>query len=187
MLPGRSGFEVLRDWRARAAKVPVVMLTARGDAVDRILGLELGADDYLSKPFDPRELAARIRAVLRRASQPAMAQEGETSADGTHAELRAGELLLDLPRRRVECNGQPMEVTGAEFRVLLRLVRDAGRLVSRAELTEDALGRKLALYDRAIDTHVSNLRRKLERTGNPGLEIRAVRGAGYELLADPPA
>ncbi len=182
MLPGRNGFDLLRELRARESRLPILMLTARGDAVDRILGLELGADDYLSKPFDPRELAARIRAVLRRASTPAAAS-GTDTGDGE--ELRAGVLLLDLARRRVDYGGHAVEVTGAEFRVLARLVRDAGRLVSRADLTEEALGRKLTLYDRAIDTHVSNLRRKLERAGGLGIEIRAVRGAGYELLAEP--
>ncbi len=195
MLPGRSGFELLRELRSREARLPILMLTARGDAVDRILGLELGADDYLSKPFDPRELAARIRAVLRRAIAPAAAGTG--GADAAVAELRAGALVLDLARRRADLAGQPVELTGAEFRVLSRLVRDAGRLVSRADLTEDALGRTLTLYDRAIDTHVSNLRRKLERAaaaaqagdmgaGEPALEIRSVRGAGYELLTEAP-
>jgi len=199
MLPGRSGFELLRELRAREARLPILMLTARGDAVDRILGLELGADDYLSKPFDPRELAARIRAVLRRATTPANAGAG--GGDAAVTDMRAGALVLDLARRRADFAGRPVELTGAEFRVLSRLVRDAGRLVSRAELTEDALGRKLTLYDRAIDTHVSNLRRKLERAkaavqvggavADPGglsgaLEIRSVRGAGYELLTEAP-
>lgn len=183
MLPGRSGFDLLRELRAREARLPILMLTARGDAVDRILGLELGADDYLSKPFDPRELAARIRAVLRRAQAPA-AGTGDGDGDESPAELQAGTLRLDLARRRADYGSTPVELTAAEFRVLARLVREAGHLVSRAELTEHALGRKLTLYDRSIDTHVSNLRRKLERTGARGIEIRAVRGAGYELLAE---
>jgi two-component system response regulator CpxR len=183
MLPGRSGFDLLRELRAREPRLPILMLTARGDAVDRILGLELGADDYLSKPFDPRELAARVRAVLRRAQAPPAGHADEGTGP---AELQAGPLHLDLARRRAVCGGVALELTGAEFRVLARLARDSGRLVDRAELTEHALGRKLTLYDRSIDTHVSNLRRKLERTGARGLEIRAVRGAGYELLADPP-
>ncbi|MCP5329166.1 MAG: response regulator transcription factor [Steroidobacteraceae bacterium] len=185
MLPGRSGFDLLRELRAREMRLPILMLTARGDAVDRILGLELGADDYLSKPFDPRELAARIRAVLRRSSSGS-ANDGGDGAEAV-TELQAGALRLDLARRRADHGDTPLELTGAEFRVLARLVRDAGKLVSRAELTEHALGRKLTLYDRSIDTHVSNLRRKLERTGTRGIEIRAVRGAGYELLAEPPA
>lgn len=184
MLPGRSGFDLLRELRARETRLPILMLTARGDAVDRILGLELGADDYLSKPFDPRELAARIRAVLRRSS--GSANDGGDGAEAV-TELQAGALRLDLARRRADHGDTPLELTGAEFRVLARLVRDAGKLVSRAELTEHALGRKLTLYDRSIDTHVSNLRRKLERTGARDIEIRAVRGAGYELLAEPPA
>ena len=178
MLPGRSGFDLLRELRAREARLPILMLTARGDAIDRILGLELGADDYLSKPFDPRELAARIRAVLRRAQAPAGGEE-----DDGRTELQCGALHLDLARRRAEHGGLPLELTGAEFRVLARLARDAGKLVSRAELTEHALGRKLTLYDRSVDTHVSNLRRKLARGGGAGVEIRAVRGAGYELIA----
>ena len=184
MLPGRSGFDLLRELRGREARLPILMLTARGDAVDRILGLELGADDYLSKPFDPRELAARIRAVLRRAQAPA-AGGGEPGEGAEPASLQAGELHLDLGRRRADYGGVTLELTGAEFRVLARLVLDRGRLVSRAELTEHALGRKLTLYDRSIDTLVSNLRRKLERGGGRGVEIRAVRGAGYELLAEP--
>ncbi|MCU0761172.1 MAG: response regulator transcription factor [Steroidobacteraceae bacterium] len=184
MLPGRSGFDLLRELRAREPRLPILMLTARGDAVDRILGLELGADDYLSKPFDPRELAARVRAVLRRASAP---PAGHADDAAVPAELRAGPLHLDLARRRAACGGVALELTGAEFRVLARLTRDSGRLVGRAELTEHALGRKLTLYDRSVDTHVSNLRRKLERTGVRGIEIRAVRGAGYELLAEPSA
>jgi DNA-binding response OmpR family regulator len=181
MLPGRSGFELLRELRQQRPRLPIVMLTARGDAVDRILGLELGADDYLAKPFDPRELAARMRAVLRRSQAPG------PEPDTLPTLLEAGALQLDLPRRQARIGAQDVELTGAEFRVLSRLVRDTGTLVSRAELTEQALGRKLTLYDRSIDTHVSNLRRKLERFGTAGIEIRAVRGSGYELrLRDAP-
>ncbi len=176
MLPQRSGFELLRELRQRHPRLPIVMLTARGDAIDRILGLELGADDYLAKPFDPRELAARMRAVLRRS------QSQEPEPAETPALLQAGALQLDLQRRLAHLGTQELELTGAEFRVLARLAREAGGLVGRAELTEQALGRKLTLYDRSIDTHVSNLRRKLERYGAVGIEIRAVRGSGYELL-----
>jgi DNA-binding response OmpR family regulator len=185
MLPGRSGLELLRDLRARHPRLPVMMLTARGEPVDRIIGLELGADDYLPKPFDPRELAARVRAVLRRAvTQPSGGDEGQ-SVDPSPGEaspgLRAGPLLLDLRRRRALLRDLPLELTGAEWRVLLTLAQSADGPVERGVLTEQALGRRLALYDRAIDTHVSNLRRKIARAGG-GVEIRSVRGSGYEIV-----
>jgi DNA-binding response OmpR family regulator len=177
MLPERSGLDVLRELRLASSRLPVMMLTARGDPIDRILGLELGADDYLAKPFDPRELLARIRAILRRASAT------PTSTDASHAgELRVGDLYLDLRRRRALLGETTLELTGAEFRVLLGLAQSHGTAVDRADLTEQALGRKLTLYDRSIDTHVSNLRRKLERAGSTSLQIRAVRGTGYELI-----
>jgi DNA-binding response OmpR family regulator len=177
MLPERSGLDVLRELRLASSRLPVMMLTARGDPIDRILGLELGADDYLAKPFDPRELLARIRAILRRATAT------PTSTDASHAgELRVGDLYLDLRRRRALLGETTLELTGAEFRVLLGLAQSHGTAVDRADLTEQALGRKLTLYDRSIDTHVSNLRRKLERAGSTSLQIRAVRGTGYELI-----
>ncbi len=171
MLPGATGFDILRNLRAAQSRVPVLMLTARGDDVDRILGLELGADDYLAKPFNPRELAARIRAILRRATP----EPG--SGDGL---VRAGPIVLDPSRLTVTVEGRPVDVTGAEFRVLEQLAREAGRVVSREQLTEQALGRRLELYDRSIDTHVSNLRRKLVLP-EVLAEIRSVRGAGYLL------
>ncbi|HXQ64117.1 MAG TPA: response regulator transcription factor [Steroidobacteraceae bacterium] len=171
MLPGRSGLDVLRSLRSREAPPPVLMLTARGDDVDRIVGLELGADDYLPKPFNPRELVARIRAVLRRASDRSQ----------PHEPLSLGVLKLDPARHRASVRGAPAELTGAEFRVLEVLLRAAGRVVSREQLTEQALGRKLELYDRSVDTHVSNLRRKLALTAPGDPEIRGIRGAGYLL------
>jgi DNA-binding response OmpR family regulator len=162
---------VLRTLRSREAPPPVLMLTARGDDVDRIVGLELGADDYLAKPFNPRELVARIRAVLRRVSERSL----------PHEPLSLGVLNLDPARHRATVRGTLVDLTGAEFRVLEVLLRAAGRVVSREQLTEQALGRKLELYDRSIDTHVSNLRRKLA-LGAPGEpEIRGIRGAGYML------
>jgi len=171
MLPGATGFDILRILRSGQSRVPVLMLTARGDDVDRILGLELGADDYLAKPFNPRELAARVRAILRRAT----ADTGST--DGL---VRAGPIVLDPARFTIRVDERAVDVTGAEFRVLEQLAREAGRVVSREQLTEQALGRRLELYDRSIDTHVSNLRRKLALP--PGsAEIRSVRGAGYLL------
>lgn len=180
MLPGRSGLEVLRELRAARPRLPVLMLTARGDPVDRIIGLELGADDYLPKPFDPRELAARIRAILRRAPVHDGAGTGEPSPEPP----RCGPLQLDLRRRRALLRDRALELTGAEWRVLSCLAQAPEGPVERAALTQQALGRKLALYDRAIDTHVSNLRRKLEAAGG-GVQIRAVRGSGYELVEAP--
>jgi two-component system response regulator CpxR len=171
MLPGRSGLDVLRALRSREGAPPVLMLTARGDAVDRIVGLELGADDYLPKPFNPRELVARIRAVLRRARERRAPPES----------LTIGSLKLDAARHRAVVRGTPVELTGAEFRVLEALMRAAGEVVSREQLTEQALGRKLELYDRSIDTHVSNLRRKLALGGADDPAIRGIRGAGYLL------
>ena len=174
MLPGRNGLEVLQELRRRGQTPPVLMLTARGDDVDRILGLELGADDYLPKPFNPRELAARLRAILRRAREPG-------SATGTPIQL--GPITVDPSRHRTEVRGAVVVLTGAEMRVLEQLMRHAGKVISREQLTESALGRKLELYDRSIDTHVSNLRRKLALTGVGDPEIRGIRGAGYMLTA----
>jgi DNA-binding response OmpR family regulator len=171
MLPGRSGLDVLRALRATDSAPPVLMLTARGDDVDRIVGLELGADDYLPKPFNPRELVARIRAVLRRASDRNVPREP----------LVLGSIKLDPARHRATVRGVAVELTGAEFRVLEVLLRAAGRVVSREQLTEQALGRKLELYDRSVDTHVSNLRRKLALDANDEPQIRGIRGAGYLL------
>ena len=175
MLPGMSGFEVLRSLRRRSA-VPVLMLTARGDAVDRIVGLEVGADDYLAKPFHPRELIARIRAILRR---PAAAGAGPVERL-----LSVGDLVLDLARGRAALAGRPISPTGAEVRVLEELMRAAGQVMSRQVLCERALGRPLEAFDRSIDTHVANLRRKL---GEGAPEIRGVRGAGYAMDPGAPA
>jgi len=175
MLPGTSGLDVLRGLRARPGAPPVLMLTARGDDVDRIVGLELGADDYLPKPFNPRELVARLRAVLRRASdRPAAADEV----------VHVPPIRLDVPRHTVRVRDSVIALTGAEFRVLEVLMRSVGRVVSREQLTEQALGRPLELYDRSVDTHVSNLRRKLALVPPVDPEIRGIRGAGY-LLTQP--
>ena len=186
MLPGRSGLDLLRELRAARPRLPVLMLTARGDPVDRIIGLELGADDYLPKPFDPRELAARARAILRRAPSHATATATAAAASANDAPLRCGPLQLDLRRRRAALGETTLELTGAEWRVLVCLVEAGDGPVERGALTQQALGRRLALYDRAIDTHVSNLRRKLTAAGG-GVQIRAVRGSGYELIEDDPA
>jgi len=176
MLPGGSGLDVLRILRARGSRLPILMLTARGDDVDRIVGLELGADDYLPKPFSPRELVARLRAVLRRVVDVPTPERDR---------LHAGGLTLDVPQHRVELDGRIVELTGAEFRVLAEFMRAPGRVLGREELTQRALGRPLEAYDRSIDTHVSNPRRKLGLDVERGIVIRGIRGVGYVLsIAD---
>ena len=173
MLPSVGGLDVLRKLGA-SYSTPILMLTARGDDVDRIVGLELGADDYLSKPFNPRELVARLRAILRRAtSRPARS--------GVPDELSVGPITLNAGTRQVRVAEKPVALTGAEFRVLELLMRSAGQVISRDAMTEQALGRKLAAYDRSIDTHISNLRRKLELEAGKNPEIKNVRGSGYTL------
>jgi two-component system response regulator CpxR len=174
MLPNVSGFDVLRELGADH-ETPILMLTARGDDVDRIVGLELGADDYLSKPFNPRELVARIRAILRRAAN--------RGARGTAAPdvLQTGPIALNLGMHQVRVGDRPIGLTGAELRVLELLMRCAGQVISRESLTEQALGRKLVPYDRSIDTHISNLRRKLDLAPGVQPEIKNVRGSGYML------
>src|SRR6187549_374372 len=171
MLPGLNGFEVLRRIRAES-KIPVLMLTARGDDIDRIVGLEIGADDYLPKPFNPRELTARIRAVLRRA-QPV---ESTTLARET---IRVGDIEMDSNTRNVRRSGEVVELTGVEYDLMEILLRNAGQIVKREELVKEVLGRELSPFDRSIDMHVSNLRKKLGHQLN-GLErIKTIRGVGY--------
>jgi DNA-binding response OmpR family regulator len=171
MLPELSGFEVLRRVRA-TSRVPVIMLTARGEEVDRIVGLEMGADDYLPKPFSPRELIARIRAVLRRISG-----DGQQAANST---VMWGPLRLDLRARRADVNEQDLELTAAELRILELLVRADTKTVTRDDLMTQALGRRLLPTDRSLDTHVSNLRRKLTKVTDR-VTVQSVRGAGYAL------
>jgi two-component system response regulator CpxR len=173
MLPSISGFDVLRKLGA-SYSTPVLMLTARGDDVDRIVGLELGADDYLSKPFNPRELVARLRAILRRASN-------RPGRGNVPDELAVGPINLHTGTHLVHVAGRLVPLTGAEFRVLELLMRSAGQVISREAMTEQALGRKLVAYDRSIDTHISNLRRKLELEAGTNPEIKNVRGSGYTL------
>ncbi|RTE67117.1 DNA-binding response regulator [Amphritea opalescens] len=176
MMPGQTGLELLQQVRPRV-KTPVIMLTGRGDDIDRIIGLEMGADDYLGKPCNPRELVARIRAVLRRSGQPAVTEE-------TAAVLRLHNIELDPGKRRVQVAGNEIEMTSAEFNVLAELMQAVGSIVSKDELTEKVLHRKLTAYDRAIDVHVSRVRQKLA-AAMPGSElIKTVRGAGYMLVSE---
>lgn len=173
MLPGLGGFEVLRRVRSHSS-VPILMLTARGDDTDRVLGLESGADDYLAKPFNPRELAARLRAILRRTENPA---RGGT---GPHAEkVSQGDLEMDIAARTCRRGGEKIELTGLEFDLLAAFVRASGRVVPREQLFREVFGRKALSYDRSIDTHVSNLRRKLGTHANGADRFKNVRGVGY--------
>jgi DNA-binding response OmpR family regulator len=172
MLPDGDGRKLLRRIRV-ASQVPVIMLTARGDEADRISGLEGGADDYLPKPFNPRELVARMCAVLRR-----------KAVSPTPSISRIGDLEIHQNTRRVLCGKQSVDLTGAEFDILLLLVRSAGKVLSRDDIAELALGRPIGMLDRSIDNHISNLRKKLGSHVN-GLErIRNVRGTGYVYTGD---
>jgi DNA-binding response OmpR family regulator len=177
MLPGIDGLEVCRRIRATPglADLPVVMLTAKGDDVDRIVGLELGADDYLPKPFNPRELLARLRAVLRRAV--ARPPRGGTPA------FRAGALTIDFDAREVTVDGRRVVLTHFEFELLALLARAAGRVLSRQQILDALRGEAYESFDRSIDVHVSNLRQKLERDPRAPRYVKTVRGAGYVLAA----
>ena len=179
MLPAQTGFGILKDIRHRPA-LPVILLTARGDDVDRIVGLEIGADDYVPKPFNTRELTARIRAVLRRADGRA----GDTAAAERRV-LRVDDVLFDRAARRVERGGTVVELTGVEFDLLGTLLDAAGDTVSRERLAESVLGRRYDPFDRSIDMHVSNLRRKLGPTAAGDERIRSVRGVGYVYVRTP--
>jgi two-component system response regulator CpxR len=172
MLPGINGFEVLRRIRA-SSSVPVLMLTARGEDVDRIVGLEIGADDYLPKPFNPRELVARINAVLRRARPD---EHDERQALET---LSVSDILMDLGTRVVRRAGETVELTVVEYDLLEKLLRAPGRIVSKEELVRDVLHRSLSPFDRSIDMHVSNLRKKLGHQVQGVERIKTVRGVGY--------
>jgi DNA-binding response OmpR family regulator len=172
MLPGMGGLDVLRRLRASSA-VPVLLLTARGEDVDRIVGLELGSDDYLPKPFNPRELVARIRAVLRRT-------KSETSDRKAVPEITSvGDVQLNPGTRSVKRGNEPVDLTAVEFNLLEVLLREAGHVVTREQLAKAALGRLFSPFDRSIDMHISKLRKKLGETTGEGERIKTVRGVGY--------
>jgi two-component system, OmpR family, response regulator CpxR len=172
MLPGLDGFEILRRLRPHS-KVPVIMLTARGEDVDRIVGLELGADDYLPKPFNPRELAARIRAVLRRYEQRPPDSSARVEING---------VALNPGTREVLVQGKPVELTTFEFDILEMLMRSAGRVLSRDRLMENFYNRKATPFDRSIDMHISHLRKKIEHGDTL---IKTIRGVGYQFCRTP--
>ena len=171
MLPGIDGLEVCRRLRTgeRTAKIPVIMLTAKASESDRVVGLELGADDYVTKPFSPRELAARLKAVLRRTAP----QQAPPDL------LRSGGLTIDLARHEVACDGEPVTLTATEFRLLQFLAGRPGRVYSRAEIIDGVLGREVAVLDRTVDVHIMSLRCKLGKCGD---WIETVRGFGYKFL-----
>ena len=174
MLPGKlNGFDVLRNIR-HGADVPILMLSARGEDVDRIVGLEMGADDYMPKPFNPRELLARIRTILRRSITPT-AGIGNTGA----LHYKVGCVELDTGARLAYCSDNQIELTSVEFALLEIFLKNAGRVLTREELTQEVLGRELSPYDRSIDVHVSKLRKKLGGHSSDVGPIKSVRGAGY--------
>ena len=168
MMPLMNGIDVLRHLR-KESELPVIMLTARGEDLDRIIGLELGADDYLAKPANPRELLARIRAILRR-----------SNTHSSVATLELGDLVLNQGSRELRCNGQLMDLTSTEFSVIQLLLQRGGEVVEKKDLYLAALGRAPVAYDRSIDMHVSNLRRKLGLTSDGAERIETIRGIGYQ-------
>lgn len=172
MLPKMNGFEVLKAIREHV-QIPVLMLTARGDDIDRIVGLEIGADDYLAKPCNPRELVARLRAIFRRVQKVPVQRPL----------LDWNNIVMDCSKRQVTYNHTPLELTNAEFNILEMLLRSPGQAFSKEELTEYALGRKYTAYDRSIDVHISNLRNKLGDNHQGEPLVRTVRGFGYMLNA----
>jgi len=169
MMPGLDGFETLKKLRG-FSDIPVIMLTAKGDDYDKILGLELGADDYLAKPFNHRELLARINAIIRRF--------GEDGSIKRQSRITLHGIVLDTATQTAQVSGQTIELTGTEFQLLSLLMRNAGTLITKEKLTEAALGRRLSAFDRSLDMHISNIRKKLSPFGLLDL-IKTVRGNGY--------
>ena len=170
MMPGMDGLEVCRELRAdsRTARIPIIMLTARATEADRVVGLEMGADDYVTKPFSPRELVARVKAILRRSTMQEEPQEV----------IRQGGVVIDVKRHEVTADGIPVTLTATEFRILQFMASRPGRVLSRDEIIDAALGRDAAVFDRTIDVHMTSIRRKL---GKHGDQIETVRGFGYKF------
>lgn len=169
MLPKMNGFDVLRSLR-EDSKLPVLMLTARGDDMERIVGLEIGADDYLPKPFNPRELAARLRAILRR-TEPAAGDLPES--------IEVDDVVVSPAARTATLHGEEVNLTSVEFGILHELLKDAGKVVKKEDLSESVLERKLSPYDRSLDMHISNLRKKLGTRADGSERIKTVRSVGY--------
>jgi len=172
MLPGMNGFDLLKAIRPKSMS-PVLMLTARGEDTDTVLGLELGADDYVTKPVSPRVLVARLRALTRRAT-----------VDSDSGHIIVGDVQLDEHSRQLLVNGNPVILTGAEFNLLTLLLKESGRVVSREKLAKEGLGRPLMAHDRRIETHMAQIRRKLGPLDDGSPRIQTVRGAGYQYLVN---
>jgi two-component system OmpR family response regulator len=172
MMPGMDGLEVCKRIRGKS-NIPVIMLTAKGDETDRVVGLEIGADDYIAKPFSPRELLARLRAVLRRSSPDVVAEQ-----------LRVGDIMIDVPSREVKVQGKAADLTGIEFDILVALVRRAGRVVPRDALLAEAGRSDVVVGERTVDVHISHLRQKLGDDPKSPRLIKTVRGVGYVLTRD---
>jgi DNA-binding response OmpR family regulator len=170
-LPDRDGLDITRQVR-KDSNVPIIMLTARGEETDKLVGLELGADDYMVKPFSPKELVARVRAVLRRV---------EAGLSVNKDVLRAADLTLDVPRMRADVGGRPIDLTATEFQLLAALARQPGRILTRSQLLDAVHGVAFESYERAIDTHIKNLRRKIEPNPREPRYILTVYGVGYKL------
>ncbi len=175
MLPKKNGFDVLRELR-RTSKIPVLMLTARGDDMERIVGLEIGADDYLPKPFNPRELVARIRAILRRVQT----ENDQSSSEKIHVD----DLDVSFTARSAKKDGEDLGLTAVEFDLLAALLKEAGKVVKKEVLSEEVLDRKLSPYDRSLDMHISNLRRKLGERADGEERIKTIRSVGYIYTLD---
>lgn len=171
MLPKMNGFDVLRNLREQS-KLPVIMLTARGDDMERIVGLEIGADDYLPKPFNPRELAARLRAILRR-SEPVLDESGAGE------KLDIDGIQVSAASRIATCDGVELNLTSVEFELLSELLREAGKIIKKDDLSERVLERKLSPFDRSLDMHISNLRKKLGARADGSERIKTIRSVGY--------
>ena len=178
MMPGMNGFALLRRLRAEGSDVPVLMLTARGDDVDRIVGLEIGADDYLPKPFNPRELVARIHAILRRL-RPRGVEGASAPGEPAPERLAVGDVEIDTGTRHVRRDGESIILTNVEYEILAMLLASAGRVVKREDLVRSTLGRELSVFDRSIDMHISHLRKKLGHRIGDIERIKTVRGVGY--------
>jgi len=172
MLPGMGGFDVLKSIRA-VKMTPILMLTAKGDDIDKILGLEMGADDYMPKPYNPRELLARIKAILRRSSLPKDSYKSNEI-------LNTGNFIIDTGMLKASYKGKQLGLTVVEFNILEMLAKNIGKVVTRDEIAQNVLGRELASFDRSIDVHISNIRKK---ASDPEV-VKSIRGAGYQLLTE---